>query len=481
MTETAAPSRMSSRDLSIVLVIALGSFMAGLDATIVNIALPAIAKSFELSTVTAAWVINAYLIVMVSMLLAASRFGDRRGYRPTFLAGFVLFTVGSLICGIAPDIGVLIPARMLQAVGGAVISALGAVMVTTCLPAAVRGQALGIVSMFLMLGVALGPVVGGFLTSAFSWRFIFYVNLPVGIVAILVGLRRLPHFAPAAPDAKMDVWGVLLLFAALGLLVTGLTFVQGRKPAAGAALLAASLIFGSGFFLVQRRAAQPLMNLSLFRSRAFTLHNFGILFIQMAMAGVMVVMPFYLEMVRLIPADHAGLILLMMPVGMILTAPIAGRISDVIGVRRPILAGFCLCVVATLLLATLSAGTRIGCVALYLLLLGVGTGVAFTPLGSAVMGEAPVRERGAASGLMRVMTNLGSTLGVAGAMLAGTIAAGPKIAGVAAHTIAPAELAGAFDAAFGFCLALEVAGLLLAAAAPDTVLPDAGEENIVLM
>jgi MFS family permease len=127
--------------------------------------------------------------------------------------------------------------------------------------------------------------------------------------------------------------------------------------------------------------------------------------------------PCYLEMVRLIPADHAGLILLMMPVGMILTAPIAGRISDVIGVRRPILAGFCLCVVATLLLATLSAGTRIGCVALYLLLLGVGTGVAFTPLGSAVMGEAPVRERGAASGLMRVMTNLGSTLGVAGACL----------------------------------------------------------------
>jgi MFS family permease len=143
MTETAAPSRMSSRDLSIVLVIALGSFMAGLDATIVNIALPAIAKSFALSTVTAAWVINAYLIVMVSMLLAASRFGDRRGYRPTFLAGFVLFTVGSLICGIAPDIGVLIPARMLQAVGGAVISALGAVMVTTCLPAAVRGQEIG--------------------------------------------------------------------------------------------------------------------------------------------------------------------------------------------------------------------------------------------------------------------------------------------------------------------------------------------------
>ncbi len=156
-------------------------------ATIVNIALPTIAKAFDVSTVTSSWVLNAYLIILVSLLLAASRLGDIRGYRKLFLTGFLIFTGGSALCGVAPSIDILIISRMLQAVGGAVIAALGSVMVTSYLASSLRGQALGIVAMFTMLGAALGPVVGGFLTSAFSWRFIFYVNLPIGILAIILG------------------------------------------------------------------------------------------------------------------------------------------------------------------------------------------------------------------------------------------------------------------------------------------------------
>ena len=480
MEPAAANRKMSPRDLMIVLVIALGSFMAGLDATIVNIALPAIAQSFAVSTVTVSWVLNAYLIVLVSLLPAASRLGDMKGYRTIFLAGFVVFTLGSVLCGTAPSIEMLISARMLQAVGGAIISALGAVMVTTYLSPAVRGQALGIVAMFVMLGAALGPVAGGFLTSAFSWRFIFFVNFPVGILAVLLGMNVLPRHAPVAPDTSLDIPGVLFLFLALGTLVTGLTSAQGDYLLRGIALLAVSLVFWALFYVQERRSAEPLINLSLFANRAYSLQNICILLVQMAMAGVMVVMPFYLELVRHIPTDHAGTVLLTLPVGMILTAPVAGKFSDVIGTKRPIIAGFAACVAATFLLSTISAGTGVGLAALYLFLLGAGTGIAFTPLNSAVMGGVPAEERASASGLMRMMTNLGSTLGVAVVMLVAMAAAGPKLAEVAASTIPSAELAGAFDAAFLFCMLLEIAGLLLMLAVREREPSgESGEEIVV--
>ena len=214
MSESPPSQKMSSRDLMIVIVIALGSFMAGLDATIVNIALPAIAKSLDVTTVMVSWVLNAYLIILVSLLLAASRLGDMKGYRNLLLGGFALFTAGSALCGLSSTIGMLIASRMIQAVGGAFISALGAVMVTSYLSASLRGQALGIVAMFTMLGAALGPVVGGFLTSVFSWQYIFLVNLPVGIVAIILGMFILPQQAPVAPNATIDIFGVLLIFIA---------------------------------------------------------------------------------------------------------------------------------------------------------------------------------------------------------------------------------------------------------------------------
>jgi EmrB/QacA subfamily drug resistance transporter len=407
------------------------------------------------------WVLNAYLIIMVSFLLAASRVGDMKGYRNIFLSGFAVFTIGSAFCGIAPSIGVLILSRMLQAVGGSVISALGAVMVTSYLPTSVRGQALGIVAMFLMLGAALGPVLGGFLTSALSWRYIFYVNLPVGIFAILLGMHILPRAGPVAPRAKLDSAGVVLLLVSLGTLIIGLTSVQGSNAPDGGIILIVSAVFWILFFIRERRAPEPLINIGLFANRAFTLQNLDILLIQMAMAGVMVIMPFYLELVKKIPTDNAGTILLALPVGMIATAPISGRISDVIGTKKPIIAGFALCVIALAFMSAVSAETSVGHICMYLLLLGAGTGIAYSPLNSAVMGESPVKDRGASSGLMRVMTNLGLSLGVAMVMLVATVAAGPKIAQVTARIIPATELAGAFGAAFSFCMVLEVIGIIL--------------------
>jgi EmrB/QacA subfamily drug resistance transporter len=452
---------MSPGELLIVMVISLGSFMAGLDGTIVNIALPTIAKAFQVSTVTSSWVLNAYLIVLVGLLLVSARLGDMKGYRKVFLAGFAVFTVGSILCGLSPSIDFLILARILQAVGGAIISALGAVMVTTYLPSALRGQALGIVAMFTMLGAALGPVIGGFLTSAYSWQFIFFVNVPVGIIAVLLGLRVLPRTDPAMPDSSLDIPGVVLVMVALSTLIFGLTTIAGPAPIAGILALVITVIFWPLFLLREKRAKKPLVNLKLFKNRSFTFQNFGVMIVQMGIAGVMILMPFYLELVKHLPTDNAGTVLLALPIGMILTSPIAGRISDVIGTKKPIIVGFVIAVLGLLLLSTLSAHSIVGHSAIYLFILGAGSGIAYAPLNSAIMGQSPQKDRGAASGLIKMMTNLGSSLGVALVMLVATAALGPKLAEVSAHTIGMEDLALAFDAAFLFLMVLEIIGIVL--------------------
>lgn len=472
MTDLSTSQKMSPKDLLIVIIVALGSFMSGLDATIVNIALPTIAKDLDISTVTASWVLNAYLIILVSLLLAVSRLGDMRGYKKLFLIGFGVFTLGSALCGFSSTIGMLVGSRVLQAIGGAAIAALGAVMVTSYLPASVRGQALGIVAMFTMLGAALGPVIGGFLTSVYSWPYIFFVNVPVGIIAILLGTHFLPSNPPVSPDTKMDVPGVILIFAALATLIYGLTTMQGATPALGTIAIVVSAVFWMIFIVLERRGKEPLINMKLFSNRAYTFQNFGVMIAQMTMAGVMVLMPFYLEMVKHVTTGDSGAILLALPAGMILTAPISGKISDVIGTKKPILLGLIIAAFALFLLSTLSPVSSIGHVSIYLFLLGASTGIAFSPLNSAVMGEAPVKDRGATSGLLKMMTNLGSSLGVASVMLIATWAIGPELAKVSSHNIPVKDLAVAFDTAFFVLAVVEIIGIILVLLVHDRKLPD---------
>ena len=461
MGENGTHQKPLALDWLIILVISIGTFMTGLDGSIVNIALPAIALSLNISTVTASWVLNAFLIIMISLLITASRYGDMKGYRQVFLGGIVLFTLGSALCGLAPDITFLILSRMLQGVGAAVISALGAAMIISYLPKSVRGQALGIVAMFLMMGVALGPVIGGFLTNAYSWRFIFFVNLPIGVALILLGIHALPRLPPVSPGISLDMPGSVMLFTALSTLIIGLTSVQGRNATTGMAALAASAVFWAVFYAWERRTHSPLVDLSLFANRAYTFQNIGIMLSQMPMAGAMVLMPFYLELVRHIPTDHAWAILLGLPAGMILTAPVSGRISDRIGTKRPIIAGFAICAAALILLSAVSPDTGIWYIVACLFLLGAGTGIVFAPLNSAVMGEAPAAAWGMTSGFVRMMTNIGISLGVALMMLVATAALGPELADATAGSLPPASLSGAFRVTILFFVLPMILGVLL--------------------
>lgn len=454
-------SNLSRHDLLIVFVIALGSFMAGLDGTIVNIALPSIAGAFDASAVAASWVLTAYLIVLVSLLLAASRLGDIAGYKKVFISGFCIFTIGSACCALSPSIELLILSRLLQAAGGATIAALGSVMVITSVPASSRGAALGIVAMFTMMGAALGPVAGGYLTSLFSWNAIFFVNIPIGIAAVLLGIKIIPAVHPPLPEGRLDLFGVLLIFLALSTLIGALTSIQNAHSITGFLLLLISAISWLAFIIHERRSSEPLIDLSVFRYRSFSLQNICILLLQMVMAGVLVIMPFYLELVRGISTDNAGLIIISLPLGMIVSAPIAGKIADAIGTRRPIIGGFALSLLSLFILTRIGAETGLLDIWISLFILGIGTGSAYAPLNSAIMSVVPDKDRSASSGLIKMMTNLGNSLGVAGVMLVATLAAGPKIAEVAAKELPPAALVGAFQVTFFCCIILLLIGMLL--------------------
>ncbi len=384
-----------------------------------------------------------------------------KGYRGIFLIGFTLFTIGSALCGMAPTIGLLIAFRMLQAVGGAIIAALGSVMVTSYLGSELRGQALGLVAMFTMLGVAMGPVIGGFLTSALSWRFIFLVNIPVGVIAILLGIFVIPRLPAIAKNSKLDIPGVIFIFIALASLILGLNMMQGDNSSTGILVLIIFAVFLSAFIIREKRAKEPLANLSVFRNAAYSIQNIAILILQMGVAGVMFLMPFYLEIVKGMSTGESGALLLALPVGNILTAPIAGKISDVIGTKKPIIFGFIIAIAGLFLLSTLTVNIHEGGIAVFLFILGAGAGIAYAPLNSAIMGESPEKEQGMTSGLIKMMTNLGSSLGVTFSMLIFGLVLGPEIALISAHTIKPQQLIPGFDIAFLFCMAMQIIALVL--------------------
>jgi len=203
--------------------ISLATFMASLDGTIVNIALPAISEAFQISTTTVSWVATSYLLVMVGCLLVFGKISDVIGYKKIFLAGFLIFTLGSLFCGVLPDLFHsflwLVGSRMFQAIGGAMIMSVAVAMVTAYIPPDQKGKAMSVIMLFAALGTALGPTFGGILTQYLSWHWIFFINVPVGIVAILLGAEVIPASVPVRKTSAFDRAGAALAFTGLASVV----------------------------------------------------------------------------------------------------------------------------------------------------------------------------------------------------------------------------------------------------------------------
>jgi EmrB/QacA subfamily drug resistance transporter len=394
--------------------VSIGTFMAVVDGSIVNIALPAIEKDLHTSFSTVQWVVLAYMLTLVTFLLTIGRLGDMFGKKRLYLAGYAIFTLGSLLCGISPSIGFLIFSRVIQALGSVMMMALGTAIITEAFPPSERGKALGLSGLIVSIGGISGPSLGGLLLSISTWHIIFFVNLPIGLIGLLLGQRFIPAHRPPGGQ-RFDLPGAFTMFASLFSLLIGLTFGQNQgfsKPLP-LALIASFVIFLVIFVIIERRSAHPMVDLSMFSNRLFSVNLITGFLTFIGSAGLVLLMPFYLQNVLTLSPGLSGLMLTTVPIFMGIVAPISGALSDRLGSRPLTVAGLGMLVLAYLSASTLSVNTSILGYILRFIPVGIGMGLFQSPNNSAIMGAAPRERLGVASGMLSITRTLGQTSGIA--------------------------------------------------------------------
>lgn len=459
-----SPARPSTRALSpgVALgVLSTGMLMTVLDGSIVTVAMPAMQGDLGFTPVGLSWVVNAYLIAFGSLLLLAGRLGDLIGRKRMFLAGTGIFTAASLLAGVAASPEVLIAARFLQGVGSAMSSAVGlGILVTLFTAPRERARAIAVFSFTGAAGASLGQVLGGVLTDALTWNWIFFINLPIGIATLLVALRALPSDRGLGLGAGADVIGALLVTTGL---MTGIyAVVKIEEYGAGSAhalgLGALALVLLAGFLVRQAKAANPLMPLRVLRSRSVSGANAVQMLMVAALFSFQILVALYLQKVRGYGAAETGLA--MLPAALVIGAVslgVSARLIARFGERNILLTGLLLLVGVLGLLTRLPVQADYFTDLLPVMLLAAGFGLALPALTSLAMSGAEEKDAGLASGLFNTTQQIGMALGVA---VLSTLAASRTESLTEAGRPAAEALTGGYHLAFGVG-----AGLLLVALA----------------
>ncbi|MFK4089501.1 MFS transporter [Kribbella sp. NPDC020789] len=446
------------------LVTSLGSFMVLLDGSIIFVALHEIQKDLggELSQLQ--WTVDAYTLPFAALMLTAGTLGDRLGRKKVFLTGLVLFVLGSALCGFAPSVGLLILGRVVQGLGaGAISTGSLSLLVSTFTDPPGRAKAIGIWTAVSGISIALGPLLGGILIASFNWQAIFLLNVPIGIIALLLGVPRLIESRnPAA--RHVDLPGQVLAAGGLFCLVLGLIEAgrEGWDSPLILALLAGAVVLLGGFLAVELRSKEPLLPLELFRNRTFATACLIASLLGFVIVGVMFFMAQYFQAVQQHDALATGLRLLPLTLGIFFLSPPASRIAGKAGPRIPIMVGAILATGGFLLLSTIEPTSGFGSVWWKLALVGVGIGCMFAPLTLAVMASTPPQRAGLGSSMINTTRITGFT---AGAAVLGTIVAsqtdGPLAGGPGA---ARQALVDAFHTVFYICAGATVLAFVVAAA-----------------
>lgn len=416
--------------LVVLLICSSSLFLAYLDSTILNVALPTIQRDLRASLSTLQWVADAYLLVLASILLLSGSAADRVGRKKLFLLGLSGFSLGSLLCSLAPNVGSLIALRMLQALGGSMLTPVSLSIVRTVFTdSRERAQAMGIWSGIFGIAVACGPVVGGILVSGVGWRSVFWVNVPLGVCMLLAARRYVPESRAPRPR-RVDVPGQVLIIVFLG----ALTYAVIEGPSAGwasaeiLALFAVALVALLAFVAVERRQAEPLLDLRFFRSPPFTGASVIAVLAFVVLSGFLFVVTLYLQQVRGDSPLRAGLSLLPATAVMAIAAPVAGHLTGWRGPRIPLMASGLFIVAGAAVLLPLEADTSYLTLAVAFGLLGAGLGLVNPPVTNSGVSGMPPAQAGVASAVISSTRQFGNVLGVAvmGAMLAaGAAAAAP--------------------------------------------------------
>lgn len=435
-----------SKKWYVMLAIAMGIFLATIDGSIVNVSLPTMVEALDTDFATIQWVVLSYLLTVTTLQTIIGRLADMYGKKRLYTLGFVVFTFGSFLCGMAPTAGWLIGFRVLQGVGAALILALGIAILTEAFPASERGRALGIGGAIVSIGIVTGPTLGGLILGRLSWHWIFFVNVPIGVLGTLMAMRFVPATVPRG-GRRFDLGGAATLSLALLTLLLGLTSgqQQGFREIQTFALFGVSAVAFALFVYIELHHPEPIIDPQLFSNRMFTVNLVTGLLVFIGL-GSGVLIPFYLENVLGYRVQTVGLLLAVVPIALGITAPIAGSLSDRFGSRPISVAGLATASLAYLALSTISTDTTALGFMLRYAPIGIGVGLFQSPNNSAIMGSVPPNRLGIASSLLATTRSLGQTVGIAvlGALWATLVfqAAGGIVPGGATSAPIEAQVAG---------------------------------------
>ena len=390
-------------------------FMIMLDNTVVNVALPAIQKDLRISTAELEWTVTAYALTFATLLLTGGKLGDLVGRRLIFTIGLVIFTLSSLACGLSGGATELIAARAVQGVGAALMMPSTLSIISATFDVRERGTAIGIWAGVSAMALAIGPLLGGVITEHISWNWIFFVNVPIGAAGLLAAIFVVPESKDTSHEQRLDVPG--LLTSGVGLLSLVYALIEanqyGWTSARIVVLFVVAAISLAAFVLLEMHQRLPMLDLSLFRSGTFAGANLVAILVTLAMFGIFVFFPIYMQTFRGWSPIQAGAALLPWTVMIVIFAPIAGKLSDRVGSRWLIAGGMATVAVCCLLLSTVTVHSSFWHMLPAFILGGLGMSFVMTPMSAAVMGAAPVTKAGVASGVLNTFRQVGVALGIA--------------------------------------------------------------------
>jgi EmrB/QacA subfamily drug resistance transporter len=394
--------------------VSFGVFLATIDSSIVNISLPTLVNDLHTNLSAVQWVVLAYLLTITVLMPGIGRLADMIGKKSLYILGFTIFLAGSFLCGVSSRIELLVTFRVLQAVGAAFMMALGPALLAQSFPPEERGRALGINGLAVSLGIICGPTLGGLILAKLSWHWIFFVNLPIGAIAIPIALRALPA-GQRNHGEKFDFAGAALLFLSLASLLFSMTSAQdsGFVSIQTLGLFALFVIFLGVFIRVEQKVQQPVIELHLFKNRVLRVNLITGFMTFVASSGLVFLIPFYLQNVLGYDPELAGILMAVFPVMLGIAGPLSGWLSDRFGFHLLTVIGLGILSLAYFGLARLSISTTPWEFVFIYLPIGVGMGLFQSPNNSSILSSASSERLGVVSSLLAITRTLGQTCGTA--------------------------------------------------------------------
>lgn len=398
--------------------VVLMTFMATLDSSIVNVALPNMAEKLSVSSEAIAWAVSAYIIVIAGTILIFGRLGDIIGKTRVFHFGIILFTMGSLLCGISGSFAFLIAARCIQAVGAAATMATNQGIITQVFPSNERGKALGISGTFVALGSMAGPPIGGLIVSLFRWNYIFLINVPIGIFIFIMAIKILPK-KDVRKKEKLDAKGAILF--TLSIVALFFSLLVGEDYGYGNLLIIAGFVIAIVafiiFIIVEKRTELPLLQLKLFQNRLFSLSIFCAFISFVSISCSTIIQPFYLQYTMKYSPAFTGILMMVYPLVMSVVAPVSGNLSDKIGSEFLTFIGLVLNSTGLFLMSTLNTETSIINMLVYIAVMSIGNALFQSPNTSLIMSNAPRDMLGISGSVNALIRNLGMITGISLSLL----------------------------------------------------------------